>query len=192
MKPGQIDGPVHTLGPAGTDASSVAAKLTDDVHLEPSFRAALVAAIEDGSYALVSAGYVDLHDGNAGFRDDWVSMNFEYTDSAAIVDVWVEPTRPMAMVIGAWCSSQTEVTRVALHPATRYYADTFLPRADKAFVSAKPHALSMLRNREVDACITSLDLATEFEDVWVAKVFTPSMIWALYASDTTTHPRRGR
>lgn len=166
---------VVTLGPAGTDAHAEAQRHFDQVILTRSFSAALMTALDRHAYALVAAGFVERGLDGA-ITSGWIDLHFRHLGQLEIADTWVAPTKQMCL---AASPAVTAVRSLALHPATQVFADTYAPGAVYRYVDAKPAAVQLAANGEVDGCIGSVDVALQ-AGLSVRDVFEPTMVWCLY------------
>ena len=76
-----------------------------------------------------------------------------------------------------------EVKRIALHPATKVFAQNHLGGAELIFVDNKPAAMELLNMDKVDAAIVSTDMILCPEKFTVIDEFMPEMVWVLYEKD---------
>ncbi|MFE5518373.1 hypothetical protein ACFQ9Q_11680 [Streptomyces virginiae] len=156
----------------GTDAHAEAQRHFDQVILTDTFSAAVEAALQQQTYALVAAGFVE-RDGAGVITRGWVVLHFRVLGRLEVADTWVAPTKQMCL---ASHPAAGVLRSVALHPATQVFADTFAPAADRRYVDAKPAAVQF---GEVDGCIGSVDVASQ-AGLTVREVFEPTMVWCLY------------
>ncbi|UQW99112.1 hypothetical protein [Streptomyces sp. RerS4] len=169
-------GVVATLGPEGTDAHAEALRLFDQAVLAPTFDAALRYAYENDTFALVAAGFVER--AGEAVRDLWVDMHFRNLGRMRVDEVWVSPTKDMCVATRSHGSPET-ARSLALHPATRVFADTFVPGARRRYVDAKPVAVRLVAQGKADCCIGSVDVV-ERHGLRIHEVFRPTMVWCLY------------
>ncbi|MCX5174287.1 hypothetical protein [Streptomyces virginiae] len=162
---------VATLGPMGTDAHAEAQRHFDQVILTDTFSAAVEAALQQQTYALVAAGFVE-RDGAGVITRGWVDLHFRVLGRLEVADTWMAPTKQMCL---ASHPAAGVLRSVALHPATQVFADTFAPAADRRYVDAKPAAVQLAARGEVDGCIGSVDVATQ-AGLTVREVFEPTMV----------------
>jgi hypothetical protein len=176
----RVSTPVATLGPADTDAQAVAQTISDEVVLCDSFPAAMEYARTHDSYALICAGYIKQQP--AEDPASWVSLHFESVTTMQLVDVWFQPTKPMCLALNSATEDVATVRTVALHPATKAFADQYLPHARQLYVEAKPLAVAQAAAGLADACIGSLDVVANHHNLSAVEVFQPDMVWCLYRS----------
>lgn len=170
--------PLHvvTLGPTGTDAEHAALSLGQNVGLCSSFREAMSVAYHTNVTALVACGYIDRI--NEVVTDSWVNLHFSYIDRMEVIDTFYLPTKPMCI---ARRNDRSNLSSVALHPATEELARLYCPKAVRHYVSNKPLAVGLAVNGDTDACIGSIDVVSMYDCLQVVRVFRPQMVWALYA-----------
>jgi hypothetical protein len=176
---------VFTLGPEGTDAEAEATRLFDRVALRSTFPEAMAAARSSGGLALIAAGFLAAS-GGGQVDDTWADLHFRTIDDMAVVDVWCSPTKPMGLGLHRSCPSIAEVRSVALYPATRALAASVVPEAEVLPVRSKPEGVVLASTGSVDACIGSVDMLDGREELSVAMIWQPSMIWILYAPVATS------
>ncbi|MFF1560943.1 hypothetical protein [Streptomyces sp. NPDC058279] len=168
---------VATLGPEGTDAHAEAARLFPTVILTESFDAAMRAARDQGTGALVAAGFVERR--GEVVTDLWVDMHFRNHGHMGLTRVWESPTKAMCVATRRNVPDLSAVRTLALHPATRAFADEFTPAATRWYVDAKPLAVKLAADGSVDGCIGSVDIARQ-HGLEIRQVFEPTMVWCLY------------
>ncbi|MFB7906536.1 hypothetical protein ACFC1T_08935 [Kitasatospora sp. NPDC056076] len=168
---------VVTLGPRGTDASHAARYFHDVVYAE-SFPAAMDRAWRDGCAALICAGYIDISVEDGNVADCWVDLNFRWAGRMGLRYSWTEPTKPMALAVRP--DRRGAPASVALHAATRSFAEIWLPGVERQYVPAKPLAVEMVVDGRADACIGSVDVI-ERAGLSIVQVVRPAMVWCLYA-----------
>nr|BFD90942.1 hypothetical protein KitaXyl93_23020 [Kitasatospora sp. Xyl93] len=175
----RIGGPaqaVATLGPEGTDAEAEARRHFGNVVLAPSFELAVQTAITEGCHAMVAAGYAERHRPGNEVSDLWVDLHFRHLGKIEIVRVWESPTKRMCLAVAP---SVQRPRTLALHPATKAFADRYLPGADHRYVDAKPLAVRQVVEGCVEGCIGSVDVVQQAGLV-VLHEFQPTMVWCLY------------
>lgn len=168
---------VATLGPAGTDAETMARQLTQDVVLCDSFSAAMDHAITNGTQALIACGYKEI----AGKRivDTWVDLHFRSYGKVKIVNTYCRKTKPMCIAKRRGCENPGSIV---IHPAT----ESFVPLApwkknlEVSYVNAKPKAAEQAADGLFDSCIASCDVVKQYNNLEIVKVLEPQMVWALY------------
>ncbi|MCX5256837.1 hypothetical protein OOK27_22335 [Streptomyces canus] len=145
-----------------------------------SFPDAVEYACENGTYALVAAGYLDMADGL--LQDSWVDLHFRYAHRMRLSAVWESPTKTMCLAVnGTRASTREEIRSVALHPATAVLARRILPaEARREFVRSKPLGVQKAADGEVDACVGSLDVVERAGRLSVIETMRPTMVWCLY------------
>lgn len=175
-----LGGAISTLGPGGTDSANEARKRSSTVLLFPSFVAAVENARRTNGFALVPTGYLDILDGN--LADSWVDMHFRLLGRMRIVDVWESPTKVMCLAINRErVADRASIRTIASHPATAVFARQTCADAEITFVTSKPLAVEAAAHGQVDACIGSVDVVTEFS-LDPLDHFHPTMVWTLYQS----------
>jgi ferredoxin len=175
-----VDGPIVTLGPAGTDAQAEATKHSRQVKLVGSFAIAMGEAAADPDLrALLAAGYLALDDRGRAV-DSWADQHFTHTGVLALERCWESLTKPMCVAVRRDLSRNTAAASVAVHPATRVFATQHLPHAQHVSFNAKPLAAKAAARGEVDACVASVDVVVRFPQLRVVEVFRPTMVWTLY------------
>jgi len=137
-----------------------------------------LAAVQ-GCYSLIAAGYLDEQDAS---YPAWVDLHFGFRDRLKLADVWESPTREMCIAMRRDRSmSLDRVGTLALHRSTRsLVSGRFARSPEMRFVRAKPLAVQQLVSGEVDACVGSVDVVTQHDELRVVERFTPSMLWCLY------------
>jgi ABC-type iron transport system FetAB ATPase subunit len=95
---------VATLGPAGTDAETMARQITQDVILCDSFTAAMDYAIAHDVQALIACGYKEVV--KEKVVDTWVDLNFRFFEKARIVNTYYRNTKPMCIAIRQDCKNR--------------------------------------------------------------------------------------
>jgi hypothetical protein len=177
----RIDGVVSTLGPSGTDSAHEAERYFSKVLLFPSFAEAIEHSERTDGYALVPTGYIQFHEGELG--DSWVNMHFRLLGRMRIVDVWASPTKPMCLAINRQRVSDRESIRsIALHPATAAIARQLCGEAAFTFLNSKPMAVEAAAKGQVDACIGSIDVVSDYP-LEPIDFFHPTMVWTLYGRE---------
>jgi len=171
--------PIVTLGPAGTDAEAEARKHTMIVRLVDSFAEAMATAATSGVQALVAAGYLAL-DTEDQPVDSWVDQHFTHTGVLRLQRCWESPTKQMCLAVRDDLPRGATAQTVATHPATRVFATLYAPGAQMVTVNAKPMAAQAAANGDVDACITSVDVAARHPRLEVRFEWQPTMVWLLY------------
>ncbi|WP_084496029.1 ferredoxin [Nocardia shimofusensis] len=179
----ELDAPIVTLGPAGTDAEAEARKHAAVVRLADSFADAMAAAAAaEGTWALVAAGYLAL-DADDRTTDSWVDQHFTHAGVLRLHRCWESPTKPMCLAVRRDLPRQAPVATVATHPATRVFATRHTPEAQLVSVNAKPLAARAAAYGEVDACIASVDVVARYPQLEVRIEWQPTMVWLLYGKD---------
>ncbi|WP_405018341.1 hypothetical protein OHV05_16385 [Kitasatospora sp. NBC_00070] len=170
---------VATLGPAGTDAHAEATRLFPEVVLADSFADAVAYGEEHGTYALVAAGFIER--GGTEVVDSWVDLHFRAYGRMSLAAVWEQQTKDMCIATNAQRSRTLEgVRRIAIHPATAFFARKYTPQAEIHYVNAKPIAVDQANEGVVDACVGSLDVVSKAPNLLVHEIFKPTMVWCLY------------
>ncbi|MFE6052647.1 hypothetical protein ACFQ6N_17980 [Kitasatospora sp. NPDC056446] len=165
-----------TLGPEGTDAEAEARRHFRRVLLAGSFELAVQAAITKGCHAMVAAGFAERHRPGGEVSDLWVDLHFRHLGEVELVGVWEAPTKPMCL------AARPTVGRprtLALHPATKAFADRYLPDAERRYVDAKPLAVQQVLDGCAEGCIGSVDVVRQ-AGLTVLCEFRPTMVWCLY------------
>lgn len=171
-------GIVATLGPEGTDAHAEALRLFGQAVLVESFDAAVRYAHENGTSALVAAGFVERTEEAVG--DLWVDLHFRNLERMQVDRVWVSPTKQMCVATSQTGHPAT-ARSVALHPATAVFADRFVAAgAQRQYVDAKPVAVRLVADGLADCCIGSVDVVERY-GLRIHEVFQPTMVWCLYS-----------
>lgn len=167
---------VATLGPAETDAATLAARISERVHLVDSFRDAMAfACADDTAAALVPCGYVARTP--LGLLETWTDLHFEFSDRLQIVACWNEPTRPMCLAANT--HGTTHGTLVS-HAATRWFAERFAPGMELHYASNKPDAARLCAEGQFDMCIASADVVRRHAALRIVQTFDAEMVWVLY------------
>lgn len=171
--------PVATLGPCGTDAQAVASQLFGEVRLTETFREAMDLADRDNICALVPAGYVQRGDREIG--ETWADLHFGFMGRLRLAAVWEQETKEMCLAVNKNAVyDSSEPATLAIHPSTLALARRYAPMAELYYVYAKPLAAKMAADEETDACIASMDIVADIENLSPIERFTPTMIWCLY------------
>jgi hypothetical protein len=154
-------------------------KLGAEVVLCDSFPAAMELADVEGCRALVAAGYLDEHDSRF---PAWVDLHFGFRKRLKLAGVWESSTKEMCIAVRRDRFVSIESVRsVALHRSTRsLVAGRFRESTEMQFVRAKPLAVQQLVSGQVDACVGSVDVVSQHDELTVVDRFTPSMVWCLY------------
>jgi hypothetical protein len=136
------------------------------------------AAVE-GCNALVAAGYLD--DEHPTFPS-WVDLHFGYRELLKLAGLWESATKEMCIAVRRDRSLHLSTVRsVALHRATRsLVAGRLAKSTEMRFVRAKPLAVRQVMSGLVDACVGSVDIVSQHDELVVLDRFTPSMVWCLY------------
>jgi len=173
-----------TLGPAGTDSENAARQLLPRVAprgrmvLVPTFAAALEHAWEHDGLALVPAAYAE-RDATGRIVDCWADLNFA-VETEARLELWCSHVLALKELTLAVREGVTEARHVALHPATTYYAEAFLPGAQRLFHRSKPEAVRACVEGRADACIGSIDVVQQWPQLRVQQTFAARMCWTIY------------
>ncbi|MEU6229651.1 hypothetical protein [Streptomyces sp. NPDC047042] len=161
----------------GTDAHH-AARVFRRTHLMESFPQAMEYAVQTDAAALVAAGYIDRAGGTA--EDTWVDLHFRYLGKLTLRHVWSAATKPMCVAVNPdRVETLSDVRSIALHPATKTFADALSPDSHRVYVEAKPKAVALAEDGATDACIGSVDVV-DGTRLKIMKRFNPSMVWCLY------------
>ena len=170
---------IFTLGPKGTDAEFQARQLANEVVLTASFSEAMSTAFENNCLALVACGFIK----NEGDKviESWIDLHYSYFGKMRTKKAWASPTKPMQLI--KRLGHDREVKRIALHPATKVFAQNHLGGAELIFVDNKPAAMELLNMDKVDAAIVSTDMILCPEKFTVIDEFMPEMVWVLYEKD---------
>ncbi|WP_120026919.1 hypothetical protein [Amycolatopsis panacis] len=172
---------VTTLGPAGTDAESLASSLFSDVRLAGTFREAMAATCRDGGCALVPAGYV--HRDADGVAETWADLHFGFLGRLRMVALWEQETKTMCLAVNSRLGPGNEPpATLTIHPSTLAFAHLYAPGAALSFVRAKPLAAQAAAAGETAGCIASIDVVNGLAGLSVLEEFTPTMVWCLYAA----------
>jgi len=176
---------IATLGPVGTDAEHLAAKLSEQVLLFESFRQALNWVRDGGDKALIPCGYT----GTEVDRSSWVDLHFEMCLELDCVAVILHPIQPLAIARRENASGG----KVAIQPATR--ACLSLPRfrdhlpasIQVVEVDNKPKAVELASVGECDYCIGSTSRIRQYKNLVVLAELQTTMAWAVYQSRKHEH-----
>jgi hypothetical protein len=105
-----------------------------------------------------------------------VDLHFRHLGQIELVNVWEAPTKPMCLAAPPGIRA---ARTVALHPATKVFAERYAPAARRRYVEAKPLAVSQVLEGLADGCIGSVDVAQQ-AGLTVLHEFQPTMVWCLY------------
>ena len=186
-----------TLGPSGSDSENAARLIVKDLELHAevllfsSFEQALEHASTRNGLALVPAAY-QQKDPQGNTKHSWADLNFKIeTDS--VLQLWAARVLPLKKLALAKRKDGGAPNTVTLHPATQFYAETFLPSAKAIYVSNKPDAVRRCSEGFADACLGSLDVVDGYSNLEVIRTFGANMCWTIYrAPDQSTNNDRGK
>ncbi|WP_054975483.1 hypothetical protein [Paenibacillus sp. A3] len=167
---------VVTLGPEGTDASTVANLVSEKVIYRNSFPDCMEYALEHDYLALICVGYVERK--GEVVVDNWVDLNFRYHKKMELIEVFKSETKPMALAKRRNCH---ECNTIVIHPATKEFASQLVPQAKVSYVNNKPLAVELVAEGHFDYCIGSQDVVQQYDSLEITKIIPPPvMIWAVY------------
>lgn len=168
---------IVTLGPEGTDASCMARKLTQNVILKDSFRAAMQFAYNYHKCALICCGYIDKY--NNTLVDSWVDMNFNYFGKMNIIDIFYDYTEEMCLAKRKGLEGKPRTA--IIHPATQAFLDCDIEKIE--YTNNKPTAVKKVAEGKYDLCIGSVNYVKMFDNIEIIKEFHPQMVWTIYSQN---------
>lgn len=178
---------ICTLGPAGTDAATLAYSLTDQVRLVDDFRTAMHAAVKSGCLALVPCGAVSPRSTIEvqSQLNGWVDLNFEFCEDLLIVATLVRSTKPMSVALRVGLSAPR---CIGLHPSTEFFARRHFPDASLKYFANKVAAVDACACGEVDGCVGSHDIIARHPDMQIFASYRPQMVWSFYGRPGSVAP----
>ena len=170
-----------TLGPTGSNHEFVTRRYLD-FHGLPDARIALVLEF-DVAFAMLRAGTADFVV-QVAVHPDTASVVGRHFREFFIVDVFVSPSRPLAVLTRAGVDRPRSI---GMQPATRAYVDTTRWEAIVDEISIASVARSLLDGR-IDSGITATEYASLHPDhLRVDEVIgTPDDAWIVYGRERTT------
>jgi len=166
---------LHTLGPAGSNCEKAAGKWFEqnnsagEVVLYSTLEDALHEMPKNKSHALMGCVvYPKLHE-----------IVFSNLDTFTLLDCIIVPTYSMVLAAQA---EQREIRTVASHPAP----EKLVPKGVECiYVNSNPLAAKMCAAGEVDACVTTLRSANDYELLVVKDFGEVMMGFTVHACSAT-------
>lgn len=172
--------PIATLGPAGTDAMTIAQTLGGPILPCDSFPDAMAVAAQGHAFALICAAYLALSD-SGEIVDTWTRLHFRSAQHMHLVKAWSAPTKPMCVAIGVDVVERGRAPQtIGIHPATAEIATRALPGVRQVPFPAKPLAVAAAAKGEVDSCLGSVDVVGQYAALVPREVFEAEMVWCIY------------
>ncbi|MET8622750.1 hypothetical protein ABZW30_03130 [Kitasatospora sp. NPDC004669] len=104
-----------------------------------------------------------------------VDVHFRHLGQVELVNVWEAPTKPMCLAAPPAVRSPRTI---ALHPATKVFADRYAPVGALRYVDTKPLAVRQVLDGRADGCIGSVDVVRR-AGLNVLQEFRPTKLWCL-------------
>jgi hypothetical protein len=164
-----------TLGPEGTDAQAMAAKISDNVILCASFPEAMEYAQRHNGHALVACGFRQVKEGQV--VDSWVDLHFRFYGKMKVIETYCEDTKPMCIAKQIECKVPKTLV---IHPATQAFVHLAPWDVRVSYVDAKPEAARLTALGTYDSCIASADIVAKYPNLEIIETFKPQMVWAVY------------
>jgi hypothetical protein len=178
---------IATLGPIGSDSHNAAKIIASEVNiigsvlLFDSFATSIIYAEEHGTLALVPAAYQEK-DAHGRTTAAWADTHFR-TENGGRLRLLDARVLPLKDIVVARHHNISRPQSVALHAATQFYADTYLPNASCIYTPSKPNAVELCVTGKADACIGSLDVVScHSSDLYIIHTVKARMCWTIYGS----------
>ena len=123
------------------------------------------------------AAYLD-HNNRGEITESWADFHFriETEKRLQLYEALILPLKDFCVAVREGVSVPASVS---IHPATRSYADGYMPGIKQIYVNNKPEAVRMCSEGGSDACIGNTDVVHYYPNLRIIKEFQATMCWTL-------------